>query len=85
VTATVRPLGAITRLNGQAVRLWQGQTDSGTPIVLFVPLVCAVDPDQLMQLREELADGTADDREVPISMLISPAQGGYRAYVRSRP
>jgi hypothetical protein len=70
---TLESTSKIVQLNGQSVRIWQGQTESGIPMHAYVPLV-AVDKDaDQTEFERELrshAPPRAELEAIPMRMLV---------------
>ncbi len=51
---TIKSTSTFTELEGKRCRLWEGKTDAGTRVWVFVALISASAADDTAQLDEEL-------------------------------
>lgn len=65
---TIEPTGHLTRLDGVPVRLWEGRTESGRPVWVFVHRISTADD----QARAEL-DRALVECEPPAEAEVSGA------------
>lgn len=63
---TIESTGTVTTIDGVPVRLWEGRTDSGRPVRVFVHRLIADDPraqeelDAALQVMDEPAEMAAE-------------------------
>jgi hypothetical protein len=70
LTITMRPTDTLTEIDGVPVRLWEGETDAGTPCKVFVHRLAVPDDADQAEFMRELSVQVPPGRRVPLAMVL---------------